>query len=790
MNKFTKVLASFCAASMIFGTMSANVFANSGTVTPNQAEDYSSTGFKEPEDSGEDFQIESGSKIEVPISSGAPLTLDQGEQELPPSEPKPDDLKAPLAKAEPVDQGADQPAVQGADQPVNQPVDQPVDQPVNPEIEPVPAKVPISVNQQYINNNGYQMPVTSGTYMLKENITVTNCAYAETADQDITIDLNGHTITYVGSENLYVLGKVRGVNGDGTGALMTRVTGVSLTIKDSGSTGLITTGEGYNGSGNTDYWINDTGVGKDTGRGGCILIENGCFLVLNGGTISGFKAVDDGGAIHVGNGGSFTMNGGKITNCSAGQGGGGIAVHASSKPKYKPDESISLRGSLVINGGEISGNTANNQGGGVRALRGDMEINGGVIENNICKSGTGSFGGGGVAVSKGNVSPVMKISGNPKIENNTCTANPKRNNIYFFDGITLSLGGALSPEAKIGFASDTNIRTMKYFNTSGNSYALTSFFCDDSDYKPVENKGYIMLTNTVPQVDGYRLIAGGEIILETTISLGNADISDVIATAKYSYKKSGEKKDVIMTYATADFEPSGDNYTFRIPVESACMTAPITVTLDYTIGGSNRQYKAKAVTIEDYAKAIKNGNYQTYVKDVAKALINFGGYAQVQFDINTDKLPTLYGVDYENTEASYGLTGNAFILNDTDGLYAGATVSMLSKTDVKLRFKKSKLGDIAPELKVTYGSASPVYIAADENLSTGNYYVYVIKGPKNNGFYYTNYDATFDFEIGTASGTYSIYTYLQAIKDGSTNPAMVNLAEAYYNFAEACQAAV
>ena len=747
---FTRVIAACCAMTMVFSLFSFTVSAD---------------------DIDGDDQ-----------SGAAPVAVQEDAQPV----------EQPVEQ--PVDQGADQPAVQGADQPAvqgaDQPVNQPVDQPVNPEIEPVPAKAAIGVNQQYIDNNGYQMPVTSGTYVLEENITVTNCAYAETADQDITIDLNGHTITYVGSENLYVLGKVRGSGGDGTGSLMTRITGVSLTIMDSGSTGLITTGEGYTGSGNTDYWINDTGVGKDTGRGGCILVENGCFLVLNGGTISGFKAADDGGAVHVGNGGSFTMNGGKITNCSAGQGGGGIAVHASSKPKYKPDGSISIRGSLVINGGEISGNTANTQGGGVRALRGDMEINGGVIENNICKSGTGSFGGGGVAVSKGNVSPVMKISGNPKIENNTCTANPKRNNMYFLDGITLSLGGALSSEAKIGFASDTNTRTMKYFNTSGNSYALTRFFCDDSDYKPVENNGYIMLTNTVPQVYGYRLIAGGEIILETTISLGNADISDVTATAKYSYKKSGEKRDVIRTYAADDFEPSGDNYTFRIPVESACMTAPITVTLDYTIGGSNRQYKAKAVTIEDYAKAVKNGNYQTHDKDVAKALINFGGYAQVQLDINTDKLPTLYGVDYENTEASYGLTGNAFTLNDTDGLYAGATVSMLSKTDVKLRFKKSKLGDTAPELKVTYGSASPVYIAADENLSTGNYYVYVIKGPENNGFYYTNYDATFDFEIGTASGTYSIYTYLQAVKDGSTIPAMINLAEAYYNFAEACQAAV
>ena len=748
MKKFTKVLASFCAMAMIFSVFSFTVSADDI-----DGDDQSG---ETPVAVQEDAQ-----PVEQPVDQGADQPVDQGADQ-------------------PVDQGADQPAVQGADQPVNQPVDQPVDQPVNPEIEPVPAKVPISVNQQYINNNGYQMPVTSGTYMLKENITVTNCAYAETADQDITIDLNGHTITYVGSENLYVLGKVRGSDGDGTGALMTRVTGVSLTIMDSGSTGLITTGEGYNGSGNTDYWINDTGVGKDTGRGGCILIENGCFLVLNGGTISGFKAADDGGAIHVGNGGSFTMNGGKITNCSAGQGGGGIAVHASSKSKYKPDGSISIRGSLVINGGEISGNTANNQGGGVRALRGDMEINGGVIENNICKSGTGSFGGGGVAVSKGNVSPVMKISGNPKIENNTCTANPKRNNMYFFDGITLSLGGALSSEAKIGFASDTNTRTMKYFNTSGHSYALTSFFCDDSDYEPVENNGYIKLTNTVPQVDGYRLIAGGEIILETTISLGNADISDVTATAKYSYKKSGEKKDVIMTYASADFEPSGDNYTFRIPVESACMTAPITVTLDYTIGGSNRQYKAKAVTIEDYAKAVKNGNYQTHDKDVATALINFGGYAQVQFDINTDKLPVISGVDFD-AAPDYGLnTATYSPASDPDSAFKGGNVSFLSKTEVKLRFLKSALGngDTAPAMTVTYAGGTKTV----QGEVSGNYVIYTIKGADEAGFVASRYNESFSFSVGSVSGEYSIYTYLQVINGTGSQP-MKNLAQAYYNFA-------
>ena len=636
------------------------------------------------------------------------------------------------------------------------------------------------------------MPVTSGTYVLNDNITVSACAYAENADQHITIDLNGKTITYIGSENLYVLGKVRGNKEDGTGTLVTRITGVSLTIIDSGSTGLITTGEGYTGSGNTDYWINDSGVGKDVGRGGCILIQNGCSMILNGGTISGFKAADDGGAIHVGNGGSLTMNGGKITNCTAGQGGGGIAVHASSKPKYNPDSDISIRGLLVINGGEISGNTAKTQGGGIRALRGDLEINGGVIKNNTCKTGTGNNGGGGIAVSKYNVNPVMKISGNPKIEDNTCTANSKRNNLFFYDGITISLNGALSSEARIGFSVATNPKTMKCFNTSGNSYDLTSFFCDDSDYEPAVKNGYVMLTNTVPQVEGYRLIVAGEIILETTISLGHADISDVTASGKYSYNKSGVKKDITRTYSSADLSPSGGYYTFRIPVESACITSPITVTINC---GSDYKVSADPVTIEQYAKVIIRGNYEQKYKDVAVSLLNYGSVAMMQFNINMNDpslQPKLDEInanisDPQHTVYTIGEGAPYSPDQDPDGAFYGASVAFLSRTEVNMYFKKSAFNGSAPAMTVTYAGGATETITATPN---GNYYMYTVKGPTGDGFAATQFDIPFSYEAGSVSGRYSVETYLNVVEykyHGQSNITMLYLVERYYDFAKKCQ---
>ena len=89
-------------------------------------------------------------------------------------------------------------------------------------------------------------------------------------------------------------------------------------------------------------------------------------------------------------------------------------------------------------------------------------------------------------------------------------------------------------------------------------------------------------------------------------------------------------------------------------------------------------------------------------------------------------------------------------------------------------------------MTVSYGSSSTETITATPN---GGYYVYTIKGPNGNGFSATQFANTFDYSVGSVSGTYSVETYLKAVKaSGTTSTAMKNLAEAYNNFAQKCKA--
>ena len=67
--------------------------------------------------------------------------------------------------------------------------------------------------------------------------------------------------------------------------------------------------------------------------------------------------------------------------------------------------------------------------------------------------------------------------------------------------------------------------------------------------------------------------------------------------------------------------------------------------------------------------------------------------------------------------------------------------------------------------------------------------MYTIMGPSGNGFAATDYDLDFTYSVGNVSGTYSVYTYLQVIKDkyeGSPSNVLLKMAEAYYDFAKKC----
>lgn len=624
----------------------------------------------------------------------------------------------------------------------------------------------IEIDQAYITDHGNKMPTERGDYILAEDISVSDTAQISEDRAVLSIDLNGHTITYSGSGSVYIVGNV-----DTTGILAGNV---DLTI----SNGSITTASGYTGGGSADYWISNALCSKpDQGRGGCFLLQNSSSLTLNGVDISNFHVTDEGGAIQVGNGSYLYMNGGSITGCSA-KNGGGIAVHTSSRGRSSTinDITYNIVGTARLVGVTISDNTATEGGGGIRALRGDLYMKDCTITDNTCN---GSTGGGGIQIANNtNNQQIVEIEGSIQVYGNH-SHDAGEEDLFFSDNMkSINLVGDLDASSKICFRKNYLNTTDKYFIVGEYNYDLGTFICTSDEYEPILKNNAIMLKKlALPKITGCNVAISGSILLNAQLNLGSYDDDNTSVTYAYSYTKYGQTKNIEKTLGRTELTSSGSNYILTIPVESACMTAPIEIAIHY---GTSGKTVSETFTIENYAKAIMDGNYTQAQKEAAEALIIYGGYAQVQLGINTEMLPTVEGVDFSSSFAD-SIPAQAY---EADEAFYGASLSLLSETNLKLYFKKSAFeGESAPTMTVSYGSGSET-ISGTPN---GGYYMYTIKGPSGTGFSAAQYDSEFSYSVGDVSGNYSIYTYLKVAKNGGSD-ALKNLAEAYYNFALKCKA--
>ncbi len=165
-----------------------------------------------------------------------------------------------------------------------------------------------------------------GVVIITSNYTAGADDEALTIKKNVTLDLNGHTISRglsEAKENGYVI-------------LVKKYTSLTITDSSESQNGLIT--GGYN-----------------SGNGGGIYIEQGT-LKLQGGTIANNKSLEGNGYWGTGGGvfstgGHFYMTGGTFSDNYAQGGGGG--VHA-------------INGTLCITGGTFTNNIAGSKGGAIR----------------------------------------------------------------------------------------------------------------------------------------------------------------------------------------------------------------------------------------------------------------------------------------------------------------------------------------------------------------------------------------------------------------------------------------
>ena len=290
-----------------------------------------------------------------------------------------------------------------------------------------------------------QLPTMSGEYYLTKDVTLDSAWSIKSIGGEqvrFVLCLNGHSIRLKGGVNDHVINVGKG----GTLAL-----------------------------------CDCNGSGKNNG-------------IISGGTKASGVYIDDVGAF-VMYGGSISGNGNGVTNKELFQMYGGSITGNDCGV-------VNLSGTFTMYDGSITGNrnteSSYGKGGGVCVEGGAFDMHGGSITGNAV-SGSYQSCGGGVYVDSNDftVSGDVTISGN--------TAGSKASNVYLPSDKTITVGGALGENAKIGVTTEKTVDEGNYVTVAkGKSdspgYTLTeddlNAFASDSTY------GKQLLSNSVIFTNG------------------------------------------------------------------------------------------------------------------------------------------------------------------------------------------------------------------------------------------------------------------------------------------------
>ena len=270
--------------------------------------------------------------------------------------------------------------------------------------------------------NSTSLP-SSGTYYLNTDVTMKS--EVVTLNGNLSLDLNGHTITFTGnnSNSAFI------INGN-----------YGFDLYDSVGGGKIE--EAANAY---DYhravWVDSTNA----------------YFYMHGGTISGFHKDTQGSGVCV-NRGKMIMDDGEICNNTTTKDGGAVMVESA--------------GTFEMKGGKIHDNTCGWTGGGIASGGGTVNISGGEIYNNKSTStSTDNYGGGGIG---GWDSAKFTVSGTARIYNNTANVGGAvvliRNASLTMNGGEIGSNTATKSYSGVGGFTSGNNSGYSITYTSGRAY--------------------------------------------------------------------------------------------------------------------------------------------------------------------------------------------------------------------------------------------------------------------------------------------------------------------------------
>ena len=272
---------------------------------------------------------------------------------------------------------------------------------------------------------------------------------------------------------------------------------------------------------------------------------------------------------------------------------------------------------------------------------------------------------------------------------------------------------------------------------------------------------------------GTQLSVSGDITMNNYIELSDDLLND--SGAKVITSVNGYETEKLISSVKGNATENG--YAFPIGVPAKDMTSDVTVSVQ---DGSGEVVDTYTVNVKDYALKIVYGDYTDKQKEMAKALLNYGAYAQKYFGTNEKYLANADLNDADQWSAddlnavSFDKFGYTKPTNDktVGARYMGSCLSLVSKTAIKHYFKANSVDNLT--FTVNGKIATPVFDSIRKQ-----YWVAVT------GISAANLAQKYDVVVsnGTDSFTlsYSAMDYCKAAQ-GDSDDNLTNLTKALYLF--------
>ncbi len=277
------------------------------------------------------------------------------------------------------------------------------------------------------------------------------------------------------------------------------------------------------------------------------------------------------------------------------------------------------------------------------------------------------------------------------------------------------------------------------------------------------------------ELTGSQLSVSGDITMNNYIELSDEVLSD--SGAKVVSTVNGFTSET----AVSDAKNTENGYQFAVNVPAKDMTEDVTVEVKLSDGTVVDTY---TVSVEEYAMNIIYGDYSDSQKSAAKALLNYGTYAQKYFAEKNKTTPkrlaneNLSATDKWDDDALNAVSFDSFGYT-TEGTdrnagvrYAGSCLSLVSETAIKHYFLIPDIEGIT--FKVNGKETSPI-------KDGDNYYVPVtgISAPN----LATKYEVTVSNGTNTYTLNYSAMDYCKAAQDSDKiTTGLENVTKALYLF--------